>query len=119
MIDSPSATIVPRPTVVRYGFSCLTSMPKFDPVCSTVTGRSRAAQVVDDVGAVTEELGEELDVGHPRDRPVDPVVEAVQRIDLVRLDHEVEQARDGAHDDEADDQRAEEEHQRTAIRASR
>ena len=32
MIDSPSATIVPRPTALRYGFSCFTIMPKFDPV---------------------------------------------------------------------------------------
>ena len=35
MIDSPSATIVPLPTELRYGVSCLTSKPKFDPVCST------------------------------------------------------------------------------------
>ena len=32
MIDSPSATIVPLPTELRYGFSCLTLPPKFDPV---------------------------------------------------------------------------------------
>ena len=35
MIDSPSATIVPLPTELRYGFSCFTRWPKFDPVCST------------------------------------------------------------------------------------
>ena len=35
MIDRPSATIVPLPTVLRYGVSCPTSVPKFDPVCST------------------------------------------------------------------------------------
>jgi hypothetical protein len=33
--DNPSATIVPRPTALRYGLSCFTSVPKFDPVCST------------------------------------------------------------------------------------
>ncbi len=43
-----------------------------------------AAQVVDDVGAVPEETGEELAVGHPCDRTVHPVVEAVQGIDPVR-----------------------------------
>jgi hypothetical protein len=32
MIDSPSATIVPRPMVLRYGLSCFTIWPKFDPV---------------------------------------------------------------------------------------
>ncbi len=36
MMDSPSETIVPLPTEVRYGVSCLSSSPKFDPVCSTV-----------------------------------------------------------------------------------
>ena len=35
MMDRPSATIVPRPMLVRYGVSCPTSVPKFDPVCST------------------------------------------------------------------------------------
>ena len=35
MIDRPSATIVPLPMVLRNGVSCPTSMPKFDPVCST------------------------------------------------------------------------------------
>lgn len=35
IIVSPSATIVPLPIVVRYGVSCPTSVPKFDPVCST------------------------------------------------------------------------------------
>lgn len=34
-IDSPSATIVPVPTVARYGVSCCTSEPKLEPVCST------------------------------------------------------------------------------------
>ena len=35
MMDSPSATIVPLPTALRNGVSCLTSSPKFDPVCRT------------------------------------------------------------------------------------
>ena len=35
MIDRPSATIVPLPTMLRYGFSWPTSVPKFDPVCTT------------------------------------------------------------------------------------
>ena len=35
IMDSPSATIVPLPIEVRYGLSCPTSVPKFDPVCST------------------------------------------------------------------------------------
>lgn len=34
-MESPSATIVPLPTEHRYGVSCCTSVPKFDPVCST------------------------------------------------------------------------------------
>ena len=34
-IDSPSATTVPLPTELRYGFSCFTIMPKFDPVWTT------------------------------------------------------------------------------------
>ena len=33
--DRPSATIVPLPIVLRNGVSCPTSVPKFDPVCST------------------------------------------------------------------------------------
>ena len=32
---SPSATIVPLPTEVSKGFEVITSLPKFDPVCST------------------------------------------------------------------------------------
>ena len=35
MIDSPSATIVPLPMELRYGVSCFTWVPKFDPVCTT------------------------------------------------------------------------------------
>jgi hypothetical protein len=35
MNESPSETIVPVPTELRYGVSCLTAIPKFDPVCST------------------------------------------------------------------------------------
>ena len=36
MTDSPSATIVPRPTETWNGVSWRTSVPKLDPVCSTV-----------------------------------------------------------------------------------
>ncbi len=35
----PSATIVPVPTEVRNGFVVVTSLPKFDPVCTTGTRR--------------------------------------------------------------------------------
>ena len=79
MIDSPSATIVPLPTELRYGVSCFTSRAEVRPgLLDPGEVVPEAAQVVDDVGAVTEETREELDVGHARDRPVDPVVEAVQ-----------------------------------------
>ena len=57
MIDSPSATIVPLPTVLRNGVSCLTSVPKFEPVCATRRQVvAEAPQVVDDVGAVAEQV---------------------------------------------------------------
>ena len=39
MIDRPSETIVPVPTTVSVGISCLTSMPKLEPVCSTGVSR--------------------------------------------------------------------------------
>src|SRR5215831_12908077 len=32
---SPSATIVPLPTALSDGFACITSVPKFAPVCTT------------------------------------------------------------------------------------
>jgi hypothetical protein len=35
MIDSSLAHTVPLPTATRKGFSCLTCVPKFDPVCTT------------------------------------------------------------------------------------
>ena len=35
MIDSPSATIVPLPTELRYGFSCFTLQAEVRPVCTT------------------------------------------------------------------------------------
>jgi hypothetical protein len=34
-IDSSLAHTVPVPTETRYGLSCLTSVPKFEPVCTT------------------------------------------------------------------------------------
>ena len=39
MKDSPSETIVPVPTALSMGSSCLTSMPKLEPVCSTGASR--------------------------------------------------------------------------------
>ncbi len=35
MNDSPSETIVPLPTPLRYGLSCRTSTPKFEPLCTS------------------------------------------------------------------------------------
>ncbi len=52
----------------------------------------------------------ELAVGRAGDRAVDPVVESVQRVDLVRRDEEVQHARNGSHEHEADEHGAEEEH---------
>ena len=80
MTDSPSATIVPLPTEARYGVSCFTSQPKFDPVCTTGgKGRTRGSA---DSGRCRSchrvSLREELAVGQARDRPVDRVVETVQ-----------------------------------------
>ena len=39
MNDSPSETIVPVPTAASVGTSCLTSMPKLEPVCSSGISR--------------------------------------------------------------------------------
>ena len=39
MIERPSETIVPVPMWLSAGTSCLTSMPKFEPVCSTAPKR--------------------------------------------------------------------------------
>src|ERR1700677_2051643 len=50
-----------------------------------------------DVGTVTEQMDEEVDIAHAPNGLVDPVVEAVERINLVRLDSEVEQARNSDH----------------------
>src|ERR1700751_824238 len=46
-----------------------------------------------DVGTGTEQMDEEVEVAHAPDGSVGPVVKAVERINLVRLDSEVEQAR--------------------------
>ena len=69
-----------------------------------------AAQVVDDLRAVADEVAEDLRIGHAHDPPVYPVVEAVQAVDLVGFDEEVEQARDGHHNDEAGEHGAEIQH---------
>ena len=70
-----------------------------------------AAQVVHDPRTVADEVAQDLGVGQTHDPPVDPVVEAVQAVDLVGPDEVIEQARDGHHDDEANEQRAEVQHQ--------
>ena len=57
---------------------------------------------MDDVGAVPEEMGEELDVGHAGDRMVDAVVESVERVNLVGFDEEVEHAGDSEHEKQAE-----------------
>ena len=73
---------------------------------------SEALQVVDDVGAVAEELVEELPVGHPRDQPVERVLDPVQRTDLVGAQGEVQQPGDGRDHEEADQHPAGEQHER-------
>ena len=45
-----------------------------------------AAQVVHDPRAVADEVAQELGVGQTHDPPMDPVVEAVQAVDLVGPD---------------------------------
>ncbi len=67
---------------------------------------------MNDVGAVAEEAGEELDVGDAVDRAVRPVVEAVQRVVPVRLDGEMQQAREGQHEPERNQHPAEKQSQR-------
>jgi hypothetical protein len=39
MKDRPSETIVPVPTALSVGISCLTSVPKLEPVCCTGASR--------------------------------------------------------------------------------
>ena len=63
---------------------------------------------MDDVGAVAEQIDEELAVGQRRDQPLDGVVEAVQRVDPLGLDEQVQQARHDDHGEEPDQQTAEE-----------
>ena len=60
-------------------------------------------QVVDDVRAVAAQPLEELEVGQPGDGPVRRVVRAVQRIDLVGPDHQVQQPGDQRHGHGSDD----------------
>ena len=62
-----------------------------------------AAQVVDDPRAVADDVAQDLGIGETHDPPMNPVVEAVQAVELVGFEHEIEQARDGHHDDEAGD----------------
>ena len=87
IIDSASATIVPVPTELRYGLSCLTLPPKFAPGLDDLAEVvPDAAQVVHDPRAVADEVAQDLGIGQTHDPPVNPVVEAVQAVDLVGLD---------------------------------
>src|SRR2546430_1598590 len=72
---------------------------------------SKPLQEVDDVRAVTEQIREEPHPANPRNRPVGRVVEAVERIDGVRLDKRVQHARNSDRKQEADEREAEEEHE--------
>ena len=56
MMDSPSAAIVPLPTEVRNGLSCLTVFAEVRAgLPHLVKVVAEPAQVVDDVGGVTEQ----------------------------------------------------------------
>ena len=111
IIDSASATIVPLPTELRIRVLVLDVAAEvrthLDDLSEVVPD---AAQVVHDPRAVADDVAQELGIGEARDPPMNPVVEAVQAVELVRFEREIEQARDGHHDDEADDERAEEQH---------
>src|SRR5216117_947479 len=72
---------------------------------------SKPLQEVDDERAVTKQIREEPHPANPRNRPVRRVVEAVERIDGVRLDKRVQHARNSARKQEADEREAEEEHE--------
>src|SRR5690348_10482898 len=69
---------------------------------------SQAAQVIEDIGTITEEPVEELYISHHRDRPMQRVMKAVERIGLVRLDEKVQQARHSERKGQSDDADAEE-----------
>ena len=60
-------------------------------------------QVVQDRRAVAEQDAEEAGVRHPRDRPVEPVADPVQRVHGVLADPELEQARNGGDEHERGD----------------
>ena len=111
IIDSASATIVPLPTELRIRVLVLDVAaevrPHLDDLSEVVPD---AAQVVHDPRAVADDVAQELGIGETHDPPMDPVVEAVQAVELVGFEREIEQARDGHHDDEADEHRAEEQH---------
>src|SRR5438874_5361069 len=68
-------------------------------------------QVVDDVGAVSEKEREEPHPPDPCDRAVHRVMEAVERIDRVRLDEPVQHARSSDGEQEPDEREAEENYQ--------
>src|SRR2546428_251163 len=68
-------------------------------------------QVVDDVGAVSEKEREEPHPPDPCERAVHRVMEAVERIDRVRLDERVQHARNRDGEQEADERKPEEKDQ--------
>ena len=74
------------------------------------------AQVVHDPRAIADDVAQELGIGETHDPPMNPVVEAVQAIELVGFDDEIEQPRDGHHDDEADERSSRRTAQRTQSR---
>ncbi len=61
------------------------------------------SQVRDDVRAVSEHLHEQARVRHASDHPMEHVVKAVQRIDSVRPEGEVQQPREGPYGAESDE----------------
>ncbi len=72
---------------------------------------------MDDVGAVTEETHKELEASHPGNHPVHSVVEAIQRIDRVRFEKQVQYPRDSNNQQRSDEHDAEEEEKRDDERA--
>ena len=85
--DSASATIVPAADGAQVRALMLDVAaevrPGLDDLSEVVPD---AAQVVHDPRTVADEVAQELGVGQTHDPPVDPVVEAVQAVDLVGPD---------------------------------
>ena len=87
IIDSASATIVPRADGAQVRALVLDLSaevrPGLDDLSEVVAD---AAQVVDDPRAVADQVAQDLGIGETHDPPMDPVVEAVQAVDLVGFD---------------------------------